>query len=69
MLTAIRRALRHASDELFVSRPFVQHSHPLADREPDARPVLDRPLEDAASVGSGSFAMLAATRRTFVARK
>ena len=28
--------------------PLVQHPHALPDREPDARPVLGRPLEDAA---------------------
>ena len=29
-------------------RPLVKHPHPLADRQPDARPMLGRPLEDAA---------------------
>jgi hypothetical protein len=29
-------------------RPLVQHSHALPDREPDARPVLGRSLENAA---------------------
>jgi hypothetical protein len=29
-------------------RPLVKHPHPLADRQPDARPMLGRPLEDVA---------------------
>jgi hypothetical protein len=32
-------------------RPLVQHPHPLADGQPDARPMLDRALEDAARLG------------------
>ena len=37
-------------------RPLVQHPHALADRQPDARPVLDGPLEDAVrliEIGAG----------------
>ena len=28
-------------------RPLIKHAHALADRQPDAGPVLDRTLEDA----------------------
>ena len=31
-----------------MARPLVQDPHALADGQPDARPVLDRSLEDAA---------------------
>ena len=30
-----------------MSWPLVQHPHALADRQPDARPMLDSPIEDA----------------------
>jgi hypothetical protein len=36
------------SGQRFVQWPLVQHPHALADREADARPLLDRSLEDAA---------------------
>jgi hypothetical protein len=36
-----------ASEQRFVPWPFVQHPHALADRQPNARPVLGRQLEDA----------------------
>ena len=36
------------SEQRFVSRPLVHHPHALADRQPDAWPVLRGPLEDAA---------------------